>query len=307
MLVSNHFHYTEFGIRDLGEKRYTGRRFVMGRTPGRGFVERESESHSYHQWILKCHKEQKTSYWRMLTGREPDFDREIKAAAKEMRTTTDPRKKQLLDCYLNALSLASNENRIECMVNAIRAKIRHRRNHYLVSVMSHYKNKISHLEHEIRTVVFQLKDNYSPEVLEAYGEMVDAFARVANCRRIWHYNKNRRDRYIQVYFDLGVFDYINSDTYLPLMRDSRGIDYYILPDALLVARSSIDFDIVPLKQLTLVAQELAIEEPVEVLSTRLGDAASVIRIPELELTYYFNHVHPVVNFVRAIDHLKTLL
>lgn len=307
MTVSNHFHYTEFGLRDVGERRYTGRRFVLGRTPGTGFVERDSDSHSYHLWVHKCMAEQHTSYWRMITGREPDFDREIQAAARALKATSDSRKKYLLDCYLSALSIARTENRIECLVAAIKNKVRHRRNQYLVSVMSHYKNKISQMEHEIRSVVFQLKDNYSPEVLAAYGAVVEAFSRVAACRRIWHYNESHRDRYRQVFFDLGVFDYINSDTYLPLMRDSKGIDYYLLPDAMLVVRSSVDFDVVSLKNLTFVAQELAIEEPVEVLSTRLGDAASIIRIPDLQLTYYFNHVHPIVNFVRALDHLKALL
>ena len=32
--ISNHFHYTDFGIRDSGEMRYGGRRFVMSDTPG---------------------------------------------------------------------------------------------------------------------------------------------------------------------------------------------------------------------------------------------------------------------------------
>ncbi len=307
LTVSNHFHYTEFGLRDLSEKRYTGRRLILGCSPGTAFVERDSESRSYRIWVHRCLDRQRTTYWRMVTGREPDFDREIKATAKAMKETSDPRKKQLLDCYLNSLSIANSENRLECLVASIKKRVKSRRNQYLESVISHYKNKITQMEHEILTVEFALKDHYSPEVLEAYEATVDAFLRVASCRRIWHYNERSRERYHQVYFDLGIFDYINSDTYLPLMRDSKGVNYYLLPDAILVARSSVDFDFVPLKDLTFVAQELALEEPVEVLSTRLGDAASIIHIPDLKLTFYFNHVHPIVNFVNSIDHLKKLL
>ena len=91
------------------------------------------------------------------------------------------------------------------------------------------------------------------------------------------------------------------------MRNSRGGRYYLLPDCVLVERSSVDFDLVPLKNLTMVCQELAIEEPVEMLSSRLGDAASMIRIPDLDLSYYFNHVRPIVNFVKAVDKLKATL
>ena len=73
-----------------------------------------------------------------------------------------------------------------------------------------------------------------------------------------------------------------------------------------MARSTVDFDLVPIKGLTVVCQELAIEETVEVISSRLGDAASMVRIPEMDLTWYFNHVRPVMHFIGAYDHLREL-
>ena len=94
---------------------------------------------------------------------------------------------------------------------------------------------------------------------------------------------------------------------MPIMRDSRGVHYYLLPDCFIVARSSVDFDVRPIKDMTIVSQELAIEETVENLSSQLGDAASMIRIPELNLTFYFNHLRPIVEFVRAGDNLKERL
>jgi hypothetical protein len=91
------------------------------------------------------------------------------------------------------------------------------------------------------------------------------------------------------------------------MRDSEGVRYYLLPDAVIVARGSLDFDIVPIKNMTIVSQELAIEEPTENLLTRIGDAASMIKIPELNLNFYFNHVHAIIDFVEAVDRLKATL
>ena len=69
--VSRHFMYTDFGIRDNGEMRFTGRRFVMDSTPGSGFIERDSESHSYHKFVRGLLAKQTNSYWRMFLGLEP--------------------------------------------------------------------------------------------------------------------------------------------------------------------------------------------------------------------------------------------
>lgn len=39
----------------------------------------------------------------------------------------------------------------------------------------------------------------------------------------------------------------------------------------------------------------------------MGTAASMIKIPEFDLNFYFNHLHPVVRFVEAVDKLKATL
>ena len=292
--VSNHFHHSDFGVRDSGEMRYYGRRYVNSGTPGTGFIERDSESHSYHQFVRNCLKAQKPTYLKLVMGREPSYKREIERAGAALAATTDPVKKDILDHYLNALRVGRTEERFERIVRGIKDKIGHQSNKFLVSVMSHYKNKISQLGHDMDSVELHLKDTCSAERYQAYGEMVDAFTRVAACRRIWHFNEERKERYVQVHFDLGIFDFIRSEFYIPIMRDSNGVHYYLLPDSVVVARS------------TIVSQELAIEEPVEVLSSRLGDAASMIRIPELNLSYYFNHVRPIAAFVGSLNRMQTI-
>lgn len=307
VLVSNHYRYSDFGIRDSGEMRYTGRRYVAGETPGTGFIERESESHSYHQFVRNKLANQKPNYWKMVMGKEPDFDKALKEANKALLEATDNRKRDLLECYVNALTVARKNDYAERVVRAIKDKMGHHSNKFMVSVISHYKSKIRQLEHDMYAVEWHVKDHYPAETYEAYCKMVEAFTRVASCRRIWQLNTQKRHQYDQVYFDLGVFDFIRCDTYLPLMRDNKGREMYLLPDALLVVRSAVDFDLLPLKTLTLVCQELAIEEPTEDMLSSIGDAASMIKIPELDLNFYFNHFHSVHDFVKAVDKLKRTL
>ena len=305
--VSNHFYYTDFGIRDAGESRYGGRRYVMTGTPGTGFIERESESHSYHQYVRALIAKQRPSYFRMLLGKEPDFNKSLHEANKAMMQCTDEYKRNLLECYVNALTVARSEERLERVIRGIKDKMGHRSNKFMVSVMSHYKNKIRQLEHDMTAVKWHVKDHCSDETYEAYRKVVEVFTHVASCRRIWYYDPLKKDSYAQVFFDLGIFDFITDDAYLPIIRDPKGVSYYLLPDAMIVARSCADFDVVPLKQLTIVCQEMAIEETNEAMVGRLGDAASMIKIPEFNLTFYFNHVHVVVDFVNAIDQLKATL
>ena len=305
--VSNHYYYSDFGVRDSGEMRYYGRRYLSPSTPGTGFIEHESESHSYHNFVKKYTHLEKPSYLRMLMGKEPNYTDELEKARQALAAADTPRKRELLDCYVNALAVGRNAEKMERVVRGVKDKMGHKSNKFMVSVISHYKSKIKQLSNDMTSVEFHLKNHYSPEVIEAYNKMVDAFVRVTSCRRIWHYNDKAKDPYQQVFFDLGIFDFIRSDSFLPLMRDSEDKMYYLLPDSIIVARSSVDFDIVPIKNLTIVSQELAIEESFEHMSSQLGDAASMIRIPDLNLTFYFNHLRPVVELVNSIDKLKELL
>ena len=306
--VSNHFYYSDFGIRDGGDMSRYGRRYVCTGTPGTGFIERDSESHSYHEFVRSHMAVQQPRYLNMLLGREPNYERELKVAHEAMQATTDPRKRELLECYTNALVIGRREEEIQRIIRGVKRKMGHHTNKYMVSVISHYKHKINQLERDIISVEYHVKDHYSPEVYAAYNTMVEAFSKmVARCRRVWHHNDKVTGNFAQVFFDLGIFDFIRNENFLPVIRDSVGGTYYLLPDAVLVVRSSVDFDIVPLKTLTMVCQETAIEETTEMLSSRIGDAACMILIPELKLTFYFNHAHVVVDFVHAVDELKKKL
>ncbi len=306
--VSNYFHYTDFGVRDTDDRRRFGRRFIMAATPGTGFFERESESRSYHDFVRRQVARQRHIYWRLLTGREPNYDKELQLASEALKAAEEPRRRELLECYVNALTVGRDEELLERLIRAVKNKMRHRSNKYLVSVIGHYKHKIRQLEHDMEAVEYRVEDHYSPEVCAAYREATEAFGKMVNrCRRVWHHNEKVYDNFAQVFFDLGTFDFIRTDNYMPLMRDSVGRTYYLLPDAMIVARGSLDFDLVPLKTLTVVYQETSIAETTDLLSVRVGDAACMMLIPELGLTFYFNHAQVVVEFVHALDKLKALL
>lgn len=306
--ISNHFYYTDFGVRGRSDMYAYGRRYVPSNVPGTGFFERESDSHSYRAFVRECFaKEYPNSYLRMLLGREPSFDRELKRVATALDHCDDERKRPILECYHNALTTARTEERVERIIRGVKDKMGHRSNKYMVSVLSHYKSKVAKLDKEIASLEYNVGDHCSEETYRAYGEMVEAFAKVASGRRTWHYNENNKEHYPQVFFDMGVFDFIRSKYFLPVMRDSNGVHYYILPDSVIVARSTVDFDIVPLKGMAFVFQDLSIEEPVEAISSRLGDAASLVKIPALNLTFYFNHVRPVIYFIEKMDALRMTL
>ena len=308
VFVSNHFYYSDFGVRNHDEVHHYGHRYICTGTPGTGFFERDSESHSYHTFVRKHKCLRSSSYWDLLLEKEPDYDRELQRAKDLMQTSPEIRKRELMEYYTNALTIARIEDELERTIRGIKDKMGHRHNKYMVSVISHYKRKIEQLDHDMEAVEFHVKDHYSDEVYMAYCAVIEAFSKMASrCRRIWHHNEKKKDHFAQVFFDLGTFDYIRNENYLPLMRDSLGVCYYLLPDVLIVARSSVDFDIVPLKTLTMVCQETAIVEPTELLSSYIGDAACMMLIPELNLTFYFNHAHVVVDFINAVDRLKLTL
>ncbi len=307
VMVTNHYLHTDFGVRD-SQSHYSGRRYLLEwNTPGTGFFERDSESHSYHTFVRKYWERLKPNYLRLVLGKEPNFEREVQRANAALLTVTGDLPRQILESYANALVLAKSEERIQRVVRGIKDKMGNRSNKFLVSVMSHYKSKAAQLGADVRAVEVNVKNLCSPETYQAYLHLVETFTGVACCRRIWQFTDAVKDNYATVFFDLGIFDYIRSESFLPVMRDVRGGCYYILPTCIIKANSPVDFDVVPLKELTMVSQELSIEEPVEVMASGLGDAASMIKIPELNLTYYFNHVRPIVHFIEAMDQLKATL
>lgn len=303
--VSNHFHYSDFGIHYNDLSRQNGNFYVPSKTPGTGFMLRESNSHSYHRFVRSQMKRQNHTYLDLLFGREPSYEREIARVTLALGNTNDAYKKQLLECYLNALTIGKNVEFLQRVEEGAKRQLKRHRREELESIIESCKNRIIRLEKDMRIAEYHLVDHYPVETMEAYGKFCESFkAMIRRCRRVWHYNPDAKVHGKQVFFDMGIFDFIQYDRYLPLMRTSNKQNYFVLPDRILVVRSSIDYDIVPLKKVSMIWQEISLEEPTEMFSAQMPGAACMLQIPALDITFVFNHSRVVRDFAGAFDALK---
>ena len=92
--------------------------------------------------------------------------------------------------------------------------------------------------------------------------MVIAFTEVASSHRIWHSKDSYEgldSAFEQVYFDLGIFNFIQAPLMTPMMRDSVGQYHFLYPDFWVASRSATDFDVYDLKDLTFLFREVPYE------------------------------------------------
>ena len=87
-MMSNHFFYTDFGVRESSDESAYGRRYLCDGTPGTGFIERSSESHSYHEFVRDRVADQHPTYWKLLFNREPNYEREQNRARAALAAAT---------------------------------------------------------------------------------------------------------------------------------------------------------------------------------------------------------------------------
>lgn len=292
--VSQYFSYNTFGILGNYDAKYHYVKYVCTGTVGTGFFIRDTESQSYNEFVKEQRKITKRSYWKMLFGKEFSFKKEIARVNSALTETNDPLRRRIFDSYLNCLTLASNEEVIERIADGLRKKLHGRPNSKYSSPLKHYKNRIQGLEHEIRLTQVNVKDLCTEEQLEAYGGMVMAFRETCTVRRIWDLSVPGKDghRHKQVFWDLGVFDFIQSPWYLPVMRDGNGLCYYWLPTCVIKARTSVDFDILPYSSLSMM------HHPV-------GDGTqSDINLPEMGIAFRFSNIEKVEGFYKAFINLQ---
>lgn len=250
--VSNYHFYTTFGIHGRYDTSYRSGRFIETGTPGTGFYARESDSHNYRDFVQEMKGRNVRRYRNLLLGKEFSYDGEIGRAGYVRQREPDSRKREILESYINTLSLAKEAEQMERMVRAVKDKTGHHPNKFMVSVMNHYKNRIVNLGHDVRATQMDVKSMYGEEQLDQYSVVVKAFSNMMQSHRIWQVNANAgiKERYFQVFFDLGIFDYIQSPTATPLLRDRDGVLYFIYPEFIIKARRATDFDLIPLSQLS---------------------------------------------------------
>lgn len=330
--VSRHPADTNFGVRGRHETVVKNGLYVCTGTPGTGFFARDTDSHSYHKFVSAIRKSRKNTLPKLLLGKEFSYAKELARVEQALAEPNDERRNLILSHYQNALQLAKDNDFLERIVRAIKDRMNISPDKFLSSVMAHYKSTIATQYREIQGTQLHI-DNYVPaDVMEAWGKVIEAFKKLSNTRRIWCVvTDDDRQYYEQVFFDMGIFDFIQSPYDTPVLRDSNGGCYYLYPDMLVAAHDSVDFTTHQLRDIGFeyaLVDLNTIDGTFDVLSNhRQGghkhhrhhsDALSTLYgmsrsqqvgqlfIPQLNLTFFCNKPAIVEEFVRVMKEFQQL-
>ncbi|MBO7490579.1 MAG: hypothetical protein J6T88_09910 [Bacteroidales bacterium] len=333
--VSRHFFYSTFAVRGRYDSGAHMGGFVCEGTPGTGFFVRNTESHSYRRFVTAAKKRTQQNLWTLITGKEPDFDKEYKRVEEAFANVTDSNVKQILSSYQNVISLAKDEEQLQRIVRAVKDKMGNHPNKSMVSVISHYKSSIAGLERDVRSAQMNYSKKIGEEQLAAWSKVVDAFHLLVESRRLWAvYLDNGTPAYQQVFFDMGIFDYIQSPGDTPVMRDYDDTHYYLYPDGMVAARSSVDFDFYKWKDIDFEFKVVDISTlavrpqfnshshkskskhkhssaSTDALSTLYGmtraQVVGEIYIPKIDRRFFVNHTGPAEDFYKAVKEYKKIV
>lgn len=333
--VSRHFNYNYFGVRGRYDTMTRTGAYVNSLEPGTGFFVHESDSRSYRRFINEQKALIKQSFWTLILGKEPNYDKMIARTEKTLDGSLDEMQKTILVTYLNVLQMARDEEAVERIVRGIKDRMKGRPDKVLTSVLSHYKSSIATYQHEIKGVQINIEKCMDEASLKQWEDVVENFYKLMTTRRLWHVqNINGRNTYNQVFFDLGIFDFIQSPFDTPVMRDINGNKYYLYPQGIISARNNCDFDFIPMSNLEFQYAPVDLNNLQDRPDFSVGiykqgkksrrskyhtDALSnlyattsksmtigQLHIPQLGLTIYCNHTREVEDFVKSINAFKNL-
>ena len=271
--VSNHYCPTLFGIRGHYESSYKSGQYVECGAPGTGFFVRNSSSHSYKNFCKEERAKLVPQYKNMVQGKEFSFEKEIERVTKAKEANTDPIRDMILESYLNVLPLAKEAEEAERYVNGIKELSHHR--HHLTSYQSHVmsgiKSKIARLGHDVRDIQLYIPKLCGEERYQQFAEVAKQFTQVASSHRIWSVRENYEGleaAFTQVYFDLGIFNFIQAPLMTPMMRDAEGRKIFFYPEFVIRAKDSVDFEVFEMKSLTFLFREV----PYDMISNMVIDS-----------------------------------
>ncbi len=271
--VSNHYCPTLFGIRGHYESSYKSGQYVECGAPGTGFFVRNSSSHSYKNFCKEERAKLVPQYKNMVQGKEFSFEKEIERVTKAKEENTNPIRDMILESYLNVLPLAKEAEEAERYVNGIKELSHHR--HHLTSYQSHVmsgiKSKIARLGHDVRDIQLYIPKLCGEELYQQFAEVAKQFTQVASSHRIWSVRENYEGleaAFTQVYFDLGIFNFIQAPLMTPMMRDAEGRKIFFYPEFVIRAKDSVDFEVFEMKSLTFLFREV----PYDMISNMVIDS-----------------------------------
>lgn len=259
--VSNHYMPTLFGIRGHYESSYKSGQYVESGSPGTGFFIRNSTNHAYKNYCKAQRSKLMPKYSDMVRGKEFDFRKEIDRANAALKETKNEEKARILEAYVNVLLLAMEAEMDEKIIQGIKdlGHRRHKQTSYQSHVISSYKSRIARLGHDVRGTQLSVGKLCSEERYNQFADVVIPFTELAGSHRIWHSreaNGKLENALEQVYFDMGIFDFIQAPLMTPLMRDSIGQSFFFYPDFVVVSRDSVDFDLYSLQEITFLFREV---------------------------------------------------
>lgn len=271
--VSNHYCPTLFGIRGHYESSYKSGQYVECGAPGTGFFVRNSSSHSYKNFCKEERAKLLPQYKNMVQGKEFSFEKEIERVTKAKEENTNPIRDMILESYLNVLPLAKEAEEAERYVNGIKELSHHR--HHLTSYQSHVmsgiKSRIARLGHDVRDIQLYIPKLCGEERYQQFAEVAKQFTQVASSHRIWSVRENYEGleaAFTQVYFDLGIFNFIQAPLMTPMMRDAEGRKIFFYPEFVIRAKDSVDFEVFEMKSLTFLFREV----PYDMISNMVIDS-----------------------------------
>ena len=272
--VSNHYTPTLFGIRGKYESSYKSGQYVECGSPGTGFFVRNSSSRTYKAFCKGEREKLIPNYWDMVKGREFSFDKEIaRVEALQSAGGMNKYKEMILESYVNVLPMAKEAEEAERIVNAIKemSHRRHRLSSYQTHVMSSFKSRVARLGHDVRDIQLNVANMCGEEQMKRFEDVVIAFSQLAACHRIWSVRESYtglESSFAQVYFDLGIFNFIQAPLMTPMMRDAEGRRYFIYPDFIVRSRDAVDFDVYEMKGLNFLFREV----PYDMVSNMVIDS-----------------------------------
>ena len=250
--VSNHYQPTLFGIRGKYETSYKSGQYIECGTPGTGFFVRTGSSHSYKNFCKKQRAKLEPKYLDLLLNREFSFDDEIARAEDAMDQTDNAIKKKILNSYANVLRKAKVAEACERQIAGIKelGKRRKKLSSYQTHVMSNLKSTIATYGHEVRNLQLYADQMAGEEKYKEFAKVVLSYSKMASSHRIWHSREAYGDlgnSFSMVFFDLGIFNFIQAPLMTPMMRTSSDAMIWIYPDYIIIARDAVDFDVIDMK------------------------------------------------------------
>ena len=283
-------------VPSMPDRKYGLTEFIPVQYPGCGFFSRTTNSRTYQRRVLEMKKPFRLRYRTMLTSKLPDYAKLIAQGKRAVTDTPDRMYSDLFESYVNMLILAQEEDRLDRIMAALRIKMRGSSRSRYSGEMKDCKRMLRSVDQRRRMVSFDLNRYFSPEIMERYSRMVEAFGTLSHIHHIWdmrlQHDSSERSR---VFFDLGALDFLYRPEPIPLMRNLQGQAYYILPDRVVRFRNPFVFDTFMLRD-------------IDIRYGALGDGAqSELMLPALDLLFRFSSVHRVEQFVDAWKQLQELV